>query len=95
MELLAQQAQFAREAGRGRALGHPAQQQHKGRSVLPGFREDRPGQQGVVALAGPTAVSQRVLLCTEQLPCMATTVRACQSLGMEVTLQPEGADAIV
>jgi hypothetical protein len=95
MELLARQAQFAREARRGFALGHPAEQQHKGRWALPGFLEDGPGQQGVVAIAAPTAVGRKVALCTEQAPLGMPTARACQPVRVQVTFQPESADAIV
>lgn len=39
-----------------------------------GFREDRPCQQGVIAIAGQTAVGWKVALCVEQAPWSAQSV---------------------
>ena len=51
-----------------RAVGSPL--------ALPGFLEDRPCQQGIVPLAGPTPVGRKVLLCTEQEHFGVPTARA-------------------
>jgi hypothetical protein len=56
MELFAEPAQLACKACGGLTLGNSMQQQHQGRRALPGFREDRPGQQRVVTISGSTAV---------------------------------------
>ena len=95
MELFPRQAQLAREARRGLAFGHAAQQEHQGGRALPGFREGRPGQRGIVALAGPAAVGRKVALVTEQAPFGAATAWAYQPVRVEIALQPEDADAVV
>lgn len=79
----------------GLALDHPTQQQHKARGALPGFREDGPGQHGVVTIADPTAVCWKVALCTEQMLCTVPTARACPPMAVEMTFQPESANALV
>ena len=59
------------------------------------LREDGTGQQGVVAMADPTAVRRKVALCTEEPSIRAPTVRTFQALRMEVAFQLRGADVIV
>jgi hypothetical protein len=79
MQLFAGQPSLACQASRGFALGHAAQQQHQGGWSLAAFREDGPRQQGVVALAGPTTVSRKVALRTEQPSRRTSTARAVQA----------------
>ena len=81
------------QAGRRLAFGHPTQQQHQRGRSLPRLFEDRPRQQRVVAIAGPAAVGWEMPLCTEQAPLGTATVGACEPLRMQVTLQPDQADA--
>ena len=72
-----------------------ASHQHEGGRALPGFLKDRPGQQRIVPLAGLTAVGRKMLLGAEQAPFGVPTARAYEPLGVEIPLQPEGADAII
>jgi hypothetical protein len=65
MELLAWQPQLACQAGRRLALSNATQQQHQGSRMLTGLLEDGIRQQGVVAIADPTALGRKVALCTE------------------------------
>jgi hypothetical protein len=62
---------------------------------VPGVRADRPGQQGVVALAGPTAVGRDMALGTEEATLGASTVRALQTLRVEMPFEPTRADAVI
>jgi hypothetical protein len=95
MQLFAGQPQLAREAGGRLALRDAAQQQDQGRWPLPGFREDRRGQQGVITIAGATPVGWKVALRAEQASWGVPTARADQPIGMEITFQPEETDAVV
>jgi hypothetical protein len=95
MQLFARDPQCPRQTRRGLALGDAAQQQDQGGGALPGFREDCPGQQGVIPLTGPTPVRRKVALGAEPAPRRIPTPRAYQPLRVEVTFQPDEADAIV
>ncbi len=52
-------------------------------------------QQGVIALADPTAVGGEMALVTEQPPRGAPAVRACQPIGVEVAFEPQSAEVII
>jgi hypothetical protein len=65
MEPLARRAPLAGQAGRGLAFGHTTKQKYKCGRSLPRLCEDRPRQQGIVAVAGPTTVGWKVALRTE------------------------------
>jgi hypothetical protein len=95
MELVARQPQRACEAGRRLPLGHPTQQQHQRGRSLARFFEDGPGQPRVVAVTGATALGRKVALRSEEPSLRAPPMRACEAIGVQVALQPEGAKTIV
>ena len=95
MQLLAGQAELAGQACRRFALGKAAQQQYQRRRPLSGLFEDGAGEQRIVPLTAPTAVCGKVPLLTEETPFGAATVGAGEPSRMQVTFEPDQADAVV
>ena len=95
VELCARQAQLARQARRGLALGNSPEEEHQGRRALPGLRKDGPGEHRLVTMAGPTAIRRKMPLLTEQAPLRVPAMGASQPLRLEVTFQPKRADTVV
>jgi hypothetical protein len=71
------------------------QSQHQGRRALPCFREDGPRQQGLVAITGPTTVGWKGALYTEQAPSGVATVRAHQTIRVEMLFEPTRATVVI
>ena len=88
MARCAGQPQRAGEAGCRLALRQPAPSQHQGSRALSGFRKDRPGPQGSVAIAGPTATGGTMALGPEQAPLGGPTGRTDQTLRVERRSSP-------
>jgi hypothetical protein len=95
LELCACETPRAGEASRRRALRHPTPSQHQGGRALPGVRKDRPGQQGGVAIAGPTALGGKMAWGTEQAPLGVPTVRTDQAIRVEMLGKPKRAAAVI
>jgi hypothetical protein len=95
VQLLAGHAQLAGQARSGFAFRNAAQQEYERRWALTGLFKYRVGQERIVAVTCTATVGRKVALLPEEAALGAMTVRACEPVRMQVTLQPDEADAVI
>jgi hypothetical protein len=95
VELCARHPQLARQARRRLALGHTTPPPDEGGRPWPCLGKDRPCQQRIVAVAGPTPRGWQVTLRTAHASYRASAVGAVQAVGVKVPLQPSQGSTIV
>jgi hypothetical protein len=72
-----------------------AQQEYQRGWALAGLFKDGVGQERIVAVTRATTVGREVALLPEESALGAMTVRACKPIRMQVTLQPDEAEASI
>jgi len=95
MDRLTREPEFAGQACGRFALGHAAEQEHqRGRALARAFK-GRTAQQGIVTIASPAPIGVIVALDAEVAAIGAPTVRAYETIWVQVSFKPEQAQAIV